>query len=459
MLYDRVRATIDQYAMWNPGDTVLVAVSGGVDSVVLLDLLERLAAENQLSLHVAHLDHGLRDTSSADAEFVADIARDRGLPIHRSHLSPGALSDSRKQGLEEAARNARYAFLQQVASEIGAHGIALGHTASDQAETVLHRLARGTGITGLCGIPPVRRPFIRPLIDLTRAEILAYAGQHDLRWRTDASNLDLSFTRNRIRHRVIPELERINPAAVESICRASRHAVEAEQTSRFLVSTLWDAVCSSEDEQRIALRRSVLLTYPSAVRNLLLREGARRVRGELVGLDRDHVEAIAQLVASTSSHGELSLPDLHVYAQADELLLVPGDTPSIEPWSIPIGLGETELPEPPIALHLRIVEGDRPNIRSSDRWSEVADADRIAFPLELRSRRIGDRFTPLGMATTLKLKDFLINEHVPYYNRGQLALLCDQEKIIWVVGVRLSNDVRITSATRRCLLMHGRSTR
>jgi tRNA(Ile)-lysidine synthase len=456
MLLERVRATIDRHRMVGPGETVLVAVSGGIDSVVLLDLLERVGADYGISLHVAHLDHGLRGASAGDARFVERLAEERGLPVRVSRLDADALADFRKQGIEGAAREARHAFLRSVAAEVGAERIALGHTANDQAETILHRLARGTGITGLRGIRPVRSPFIRPLIDATRGEILAYARERELVWRDDASNVDVTFARNRIRHRVLPELEAINPKAVEAICRGSIHATEAEEAGRFLVSTLWDATCSEEGPEQMTFRRGVLNSYPPAVQKLLLREGARRVRGRLTGIEHDHVEAVARLIASGASHGKLSLPGLRVRVQSDEILLARGAEASLEAWAFPVDLGETRVPEPPITLQLSVVEGRPPHWNPTDRWAEWADADRIVFPLELRSRRDGDRFTPFGLGASVKLKDFLINERVPYFDRSRLPLLCDREKIVWIVGLRLSDEVRITGVTRRYLSMRAR---
>ena len=456
MLLKRVRATIDRHRMLNPGETVVVAVSGGIDSVVLLDLIQRLGQDYGISLHVAHLDHGLRGASPGDARFVERLAEERGLPLHMSRLEPGSLRNHRKHGPEGAAREARYAFLESVASKIGAERIALGHTANDQAETILHRLARGTGASGLRGIPPIRHPYVRPLIEVTRNEISTYARERELTWRVDASNADTSFTRNRIRHRVLPELETINPKAAEAICRGSLLAVEAEEANRFLVSSLWDAVCSEESEERLVLRRGTVASYPPAVRKLLLREGARRVRGNLAGIEHIHVESVVRLIAPETSHGELSLPGLHVRVQSDEILLARGAEALPEPWAFPVELGKTGTPELPITLRLSIVEEESPRMNATDRWTELADADRIVYPLELRSRREGDRFVPLGSGAEVKLKDFLINERVPYFDRGLLPLLCDREKIVWVVGVRLSDEVRVTDTTRRFLLMQAR---
>lgn len=447
---------MQQHRMLSPGETALVAVSGGIDSVVLLDLLQRLAPDYGASLHLAHLDHGLRRSSSADARFVERLATERGLPLHASRLDPETLAAYRAQGAEGAARAARYAFLESVAAEVEADRIALGHTADDQVETILHRLARGAGAAGLRGVPPVRPPYIRPLIEATRSEILEYARARKLTWRVDPSNVDPSFARNRIRRRVVPELESINPRAGEAIRRAALLAAEADEANRFLIATLWDAVCSDEGQARLTLRRGTLSTYPHAVQKLLLREGARRVRGDLSGIAHDHIEAGARLVAGGASHGELSLPGLHIRVQSDEILLTRSDETPPQAWAYPVGLGETVIPDPSLTIRLAMTGGRASRTNLEDRWTEHADADRIAFPMVLRSRRDGDRFTPLGLGKSIKLKNLLINERVPYYDRDRVPLLCDREKIVWVVGVRLSNEVRITDTTQRVLMMKAR---
>jgi len=440
--------------MIEPGETVLAAVSGGIDSVVLLDGLDRLASDYGIELHVAHLDHGLRPASGADADFVERLAAVRGLPFHMERLADTGLDEHREHGREGAARAARHAFLERVASEAGAARIALGHTASDQVETILYRLARGTGITGLCGIPPIRGPFVRPLIDATRAEVLAYARSRNLAWRCDATNADPGYARNRIRHRVLPELEAINPRAVAAILRASAHAAGAEEAIGHLVSILWNAVCASEEAGRLTLRRGSFTECPAAVRKLLFREATRRVRGELAGLEVDHVEAADDVIAGSAAHGELSLPGMHLRVQADEILLSKRVEAAAEPWSMPVEIGETVIADPPMRLRLELVD-ERPALCPEDRWSEAADAERIAFPLELRSRREGDRFAPLGLGGEIKLKDFLINERVPFFDRDRVPLLCDRERIVWAVGVRLSDDVRITESTKRYLTMEA----
>jgi tRNA(Ile)-lysidine synthase len=180
-----------------------------------------------------------------------------------------------------------------------------------------------------------------------------------------------------------------------------------------------------------------------------------RVRDDLSGITQAHIEAVRQLAASDRAHGELSLPNLHVRMERNRITLTLERPAIVSPWAIRANIGETTIPPAGLALRLERAERDGHDVPSSDAWTELADADRIAYPLEVRARREGDRFAPLGLGAETKLKDFLINERVPFYERDRLALLCDQERILWVIGVRLSDDVRITDSTKHVLVMHA----
>lgn len=457
MLLETAQATIERHRMLEPGETVLVAVSGGVDSIVLLDVLRRLAPRHELSLVIAHLDHGLREsTSEADARFVEQLGRESNIRVVSERIDVRRAAPRKAPGLEAAAREVRRSFLRDTAGRVNASKIALGHSASDRAETILFRLARGTGGAGLRGIEPVSGAFVRPLIEVPRTEILAYARQERLTWREDPSNTDVAFARNRIRHCVLPELERINPRIVEAICRASDLMAELDVAGSFLSSRLLNNIVSRQEEGRVVLGRASLAALPPAVQRLVLREAFRRVRGDLDGIERQHVEAARHVLTSCEGHGEVNLPRVNVRVQTDEISMSSRSYESPPQWSSPVDLGRTALPERGAFLHLEIApREDETKIDSSNRMAELADADQVSFPLHVRTRRPGDRFMPLGMGHSVKLKDFLINERVPFFGRDRIPLLCDREKILWVVGVRLSNEVRITEATRRLLVMRA----
>ena len=459
VLEAKVRETIKRCRMMARGETLLVAVSGGVDSVCLLEVLYRLAPALKIRLALAHLDHGLRgEESRQDAGFVADIAHAKGLPLVCESADVRGYAEERKIGLEEAGRSLRRAFLERTANQVGAARIAVGHTRDDRAETVLLHLVRGAGTVGLMGIRPVTLPYVRPLIEVSRAEIVAFAQSEKLSWREDSSNDDLRFSRNRIRREVIPALERINPKVADALARTSELLVEAETALEFLLDAPWAAVCANEAAGRVELRRQVLRTFPSIIQGLLVRRGLSRAAGSLVGIEKRHVDALRKLATSPATHGAISLPALSARTQQDELV-ISTDVPTAETgYEFPLRLGRTELPQLGLSLDLSLENWDGGVVARpcEDVQTELADADRIAFPLRLRSRQPGDRFAPLGMRGTKKLSDFLLDEHVPFFCRDSLPLVCDDEKIVWVVGVRLSDQVRLGDSTRRVLVLHAR---
>lgn len=471
MLLEKVKATIARYGMLEKGGTVLIAVSGGVDSVVLLELLGRLASQLSLKLEIAHLDHGLRgEEAKEDARFVVSLGEAKGIPVVAKKINVRKMSEERRLGLEEAGRLARRDFLEETAKHIGASWIATGHTRDDRVETLLFNLIRGAGPVGLAGIRPVNPPYIRPLIDTSREEILTFARSQRLAWREDTTNQDLTFTRNRIRHQVIPLLEQINPRLREVLHRTADLLLEERATLEGLLEAPWEEVLASwnkpisgrasKEKGRVVLRRDLLANLPDGLQGLLLRRGIARARGgaggDLQGIEKVHIDALRRLVISARAHGEFNLPGLVARIQGDELILSTHVETAAFPYESSIELGRTELPALGITLELSIKEwnGSQESLVERGSSVEVADADRVHFPLHVRSRQPGDRFRPLGMSREKRLKDFLIDERIPFYERDALPLLCDRERIIWIVGGRLSDTVRLTQKTRRALVMH-----
>lgn len=456
MLLERVKETIERYAMLEQGERVLVAVSGGVDSVVLLDILCRLAAEYTLDLTIAHLDHGLRgEEAREDARFVAHLARKEKLALIEKKLDVAEFSKEKRIGIEEGARLLRRDFLHAAADEVGAAKIALGHTQNDRGETMLFNLIRGAGPTGLVGIRPVNRSVIRPLIEVSREEILSYARSCDLPWREDRTNQDLSFSRNRIRHRILPLLREMNPRVLAALQRTADLLATEELALDDLLAPLWVKVLIVQAEDRIVIQRGRLSQLYKGVQALLLRRGIARLRGDLQGIEKVHIDALLGLVASHRAHGKLDLPGFVARFQGDELTLEEGEMENPLSFEVPIALGRTEISSLGISLDLSIENriGSGESQIAEDREVEVADADRVQFPLHVRGRRPGDRFAPLGLGGEKKLKNFYIDERVPFYDRDRVALLCDRQKIIWVVGLRLSDAVRVTSETKKVLIM------
>jgi len=456
MLPEKAKETIARYGMLKREEKVLVAVSGGVDSVVLLEVLCLLKSEFSLELVIAHLDHGLRGKEAKeDARFVASLGKAKGVPVIREEIDVARVSKEERLSLEEAGHRVRRHFLEETAQKVGATRIALGHTLNDRAETLLFNLIRGAGPTGLVGIRPVSLPYIRPLIDTSREEILSFARLNGLAWREDRTNQDLTFSRNRIRHQIIPLLEQMNPRFLEALHRTSDLLLEEQAALETLLDRPWEEVRAFDDKGEVVFHRYQLAELSSGLMGLLLRWGIAHTRGDLQGIEKVHIDALRRLVCSSQSHGELDLPGLAVRVQNDELLLRTHKQAKACSYEFPVKLGKTEFSSLGIAIELSIKEreGSLEHLMKDGRTVEVADADQVHFPLHLRSRRPGDRFRPLGMNHEKKLKDLLSDEHIPFFKRDALPLLCDQERIIWVVGVRLSDAVRVTAQTRRVLVM------
>ncbi len=457
-LLERVKRTISRYRMLDPGELVLVAVSGGVDSIVLLHVLFELRDELGTKLAVAHLDHRIRPESGADAAFVGREAEKLGLPLIVEARDVPAHAKAKRLSLEEAAREVRYRFLEEAARRLGAQKIALGHHRDDLAETILLNLIRGAGPVGLRGMAPVRGSYIRPLIECSREEIEAFARERGLEYRLDRTNLEIDYLRNRIRLELLPLLERYRPQVAARLAQTGLLLGELVEFIEGLASARLEGILLEQHEGELVLDRKRILQERRALRGFILREAIRRLRGGLRDLEFQHLRALEELITREEPHAELHLPGgVRFRRRGERLIFMLGaetETPP-EPFEFPLHLGENLFPEIGWRFHLEeaeLEEGERPEF-SADPLQEVIDRDRIEGQLILRSPRPGDRLRPLGMAGTKKLQDLFVDEKVPREERARVPLVCDQRGIIWVVGLRLSEDYKVTLETRRALVI------
>jgi len=467
--------TLERERMVRRGDRVLVAVSGGSDSTALLALFAGAAADLGIDLHVAHLDHGWRGAAAArDAEFVRRLALSFRLPVTVGHVDPSVWTrrqDRRGPGRRQSSREARARvlrrrFLEATARAIGAQRIALGHTLDDQAETLLMRLLRGSGRRGLGGIHPVvNGRFIRPLLPLRRAALRAWLRRRRLRWREDATNRDRSLMRNRVRHRLLPLLEReFHPAATTTLARAAGLLREEEAWLERLAAESF-AAASKGGRGATTLDLHLLQAMPLPLRRRVVRRAVAQARGHLRGIGLGHVDATLGLLARGGARG-LDLPGgLRVARRNDRLEFLagtdapgrragpaPGETGAVCREALCPVPGAVSLPDLGLHLTARLARpGDRMPPPGPDR--ALLDADRVEGPLVVRPRRPGDRFVPQGGPGTRRLKSFLIDRKVPVDERGRIPLVLSGERIAWVVGHRIDDRFKITPATRRVLVL------
>jgi tRNA(Ile)-lysidine synthase len=453
-LLQQVQQTIQDYQMLDRGHTVLVAVSGGPDSMVLLHTLWQLREPLALKVFVAHLNHRMRASATQDAWFVETTARDLGILCICETIDVPTYQRQHKLSPEDAARRVRYAFLRATATRLGADRIAVGHTADDQAETVLLHLLRGSGLRGLCGIPPVREPIIRPLIRVPRRDILDYLQTHRLPCREDPSNHQRRYTRNRLRLDLLPALQQhYNPRLVQALCTTAQLLVDDEAALQALARQRFLSARLPSAREQVRLGIDELTPLAPALQRRVLREALTEVLGSLQGITHTHIAAILTLLQASAGTKWLGLPQGVVVERRYEVLLIHRQAPSA---AVDV---DVPLPIPGAcrvdALGVTIVSDLLPRDAAATPFptGDVTwlDADRVGQEVRVRTRRPGDRLQPLGSVYAKKLKTFLIDAKVPRAVRDRLPLVVTSAGIAWVGGVRPAEWAKVTPATRAIL--------
>jgi tRNA(Ile)-lysidine synthase len=443
-LAETVEHTLRHYAMLTGGETVLVGVSGGADSVALLVSLLEIAAAWRLELHVLHVDHGLRPDSAADAEFVERLGARLGVPVDVACVRVG------RGSVEAAARAARHAALAVAADRVGATRIALGHTADDQAETVLMRLIEGTGVRGLAGIPAVRGRIIRPLIEARHRDAVTLLEAAGLPWVEDPSNADPKFFRNRVRHELLPLLGSAFDAEIvprlAAVARAARQSVETlEQVGARELARLAD-----RGEDGLTLSRAALGDLPVAVAAEVLRAAAAGL-GSRAPLRAWGHRGLSRVLAPLPPRRPFRLGGVVVEVSGDRVRVAAAALPplSARVFDVP---GRVELPEFGRALEARVVTAAAYALpRDAER--AVFDADRLPSRLLVRPRRRGDRLSAFGGGER-RLKSLLIDAKIPRWERGRVPVVEADGEIVWVAGLRRAAAAPVTPTTRRVLELH-----
>lgn len=407
------------------GETVLVALSGGIDSVVLLHLFKSTAASFDADLRAAHFDHAMRPDSAADAAWVASLCTAWGIPLISARAS-------RPIHGELDARNERYRFLQSALQSSGATRAATAHHADDQIETVLFRLLRGTGMRGLAGIPVRRGPFIRPLLRFRKADLVAYADANSLDHRHDASNDELTYTRNRIRKIVIPAIETVQPNAGSSVLHLARYAARTESLWRSAIEQLEQSLILQEDARTTELARAILLEYHPELRARVLRHVLRK-HGIVPG--RAHTRELLEFCENAKSGAALRVGDRVTIERAFDRLRIVRSAQRDAPEASVRLENETGAARLRVAGCSYDVEWSIGHDRSSS--GERFDAAVLAQQPEMRGWLPGDRITlPYG---TKKLKKLFAERRIPASDRGRVPILADnQGRVLWAAGVARS---------------------
>ena len=431
-MIESVAATIARYAMFQHGQRLGVAVSGGADSVCLLHVLIELAPRWDLRLHVLHLDHQLRGPESrADAEFVCALARSFALPATiRTADIAGAAGN-----LEQAGRRARLAFFREMVSTGAVHRVAAGHTRNDQAETVLFRFLRGSGSAGLAGIRPVTGSgIVRPLIETSREEIEEFLRARGIAWREDATNRTMEFARNRIRHHLLPQLEREwNPAVIETLARTAEWA-QAEESYWESEIAQFEAKLLLPSESGVLVHAEALEALPRAVARRLVRRAIERIKGDLRGIEFSHIDQMADLASGDGASGRVLAAGIQAERSLDWIRFTAIGPKVAEFRSPALVPGVMELPSG-ARLSLELIDCSKSTASTRYVYNEeetsFLDWFSLSGPLEIRSWKPGDRYQPWGTASVRKLKTFFQQARIPRWERNNWPVLTSGSEIIW----------------------------
>jgi tRNA(Ile)-lysidine synthase len=449
----KVLSAILGYRMINRGDSIIVAVSGGADSVCLLKILYALKKYLNIRLTVAHFNHGLRPKEDEkETEFVAKLAKRLNLTLICD--TSNTITKVPGSSIEEKARKMRYQFFQKAINENHAQKLALGHTMNDQAETVLMHFLRGTGLTGLSGIPPIRQNcFIRPLIDITRDEIHTYLKQNDESFIIDSSNLETRYLRNKIRLELLPLLLDYQPKLVEHLgelaflCRQETQFIDEEATK------LLDMITFDSSKHSLDLLLTTFNILSCSLQYRIIRQAIKKIKGNLRKIDRGHIKSIIDCANKDKPQIKVNLPEnITVKKIYNRLRFSLGDMIETRNFSYSINnMGRLQIQE--INKTISFTEISKNDFMLSAHSTEEAflDLDKLKWPLKARNFRTGDKFIPLGVNGFKKVKDIFIDNKIPSEERKKIPILVSRDDIVWVYGIRIDDRYKIKQETKRIL--------
>ncbi len=468
-MLENIKSILTHICALDPTRPVLVGVSGGPDSLCLLHVLH----QSGYPLVVACLNHGLRPESASEVELVQQIAETLGVVFISSTVDTQQFASLMGLSIEAAARQLRYDFLFAEAARLNAQAVAVGHTADDQAETVLMHLLRGTGLAGLKGMEyrsllkswSTDIPLVRPLLTTWRNEILEYCRLHGLTPAQDATNMSLDYFRNRLRLEILPYLELFQPNIRQHLVRMAGTLALDYDLLQSKVQVAWDSLLVNQGQGYLAFRRAKFVAQPVAIQRYLLRQAMLALRTGTQDIELVMVERARACLVTTTGHRTCDIgAGLQLRVEQDTVWVIvrgtdlpAGDWPSVlttQGIELPIP-GNIELLAGWVLQATLLAAGESSSqavASDADPYQVWFDASRIAQPLQVRSRRVGDRMQPAGMGgKTVKLSDLMINLKLPYRSRATWPIVCAGGKIVWVPGCRQSLIARPDESTRQLL--------
>jgi len=461
-LVEQVKNNILNKSLLEHGNKIIVGVSGGPDSVCLLKVLLEIKDEFKLTLIAVHVNHGLRGPEADhDQSYVEELCNSWGIPVNTYFVDIKALSKKMGVSEEEAGRDARYRIFNRVLKNTGSNCIAVAHNRDDQAETVMLNILRGSGLDGLCGMAMKQGEIIRPLLNISRKQIIEYLESNKIRYCTDSSNKSYEYTRNRVRNELFPEIKRlfdIDP--VNQLYRLSNLVNEDRDILEQVARNSFDAIVLS-DEDDVVLSATGLRSLSNAIVKRIIRMAWEKINKSRKNLESVHVDQIITLCQNNRTGKKVKLKNgIEVLLSYDRLIFTKAGKKYVKPYSYSINMeGLTEVKELDAALEARILNeseisqvGDFTTINETS-LIQFFDLDRLNGKIVVRSRLDGDRIRPYKSNGEKKLKKFFIDRKVPVEKRNTIPLVAQGNKIAWIVGMRTSEDYRARKDSKKILML------
>lgn len=445
---DRIAKTIDENRLLKRGDSVLVALSGGPDSVALLHFLDRLKSKYRIALAVAHLDHGIRPEAAEERTFCQNLCRKLKIKLHSKRVDVLKLSKKERMTLEEAGRKARYEYFQYLCERFDYTKIATGHHSDDSVESILFNIARGSGLRGLSGIAPRRGNIIRPMIEIEKNEILEWLDDQKIAYVLDSSNLSMEYARNRIRRKILPELEKLNPSARQNILRLAKNAAEEIEFIDSTVVSVYEKALVKAGKSKIVLDLGVLKDYDLNVKKKVVSEAYGRLSGRFYRPPSKTISRAGEVFdGRNGAKAPLGL-DIWIEKSQNRIcvfrrgirrkkfkLVIPGITkiPYSDLYFDSKPLKRSQVKKLKTDSHVALLDNAKMNDVSIGYWKN------------------GDRIRPFGMSGKKLLSDIFIDRKISSFERKEIPLVTSGGKIAWIAGVMISDDFKVGRGTKEIL--------
>ena len=460
-LLSKVKNTVNKYNLLSDDDQVLVAVSGGADSIALLHILKQLQAEYKLDLHIAHLDHKLRGSESrADAKFVEKFASELNIPVTIKAVDVKEYQRNNKLSLEDAARQVRYQFFYNLLEELSFDKLAIAHHANDQVETILMKFLRGAGLKGLGGIEPNTEGVIRPLIEAEKEEIKQYCDKNNLDWRLDSTNQQEICLRNKIRLNLLPEL--ITEYNNSLISNVNQMAEVLRTENQFLENKaqqlLSEVIIDNIIESKYIISKDKFLDLHLSMQRRIIRLLFKRLTGSYKNLYFHNVQEALELIKKDKTGIKTNLPEgvLIRINYRQIIFMLAEDVEKIDNFNYQVEVGEQlKIPELDLVINSKVLESDYPwQQEISIENKTFFDLDKVGKEFNIRLRKKGDSFQPLGMSGTKKVKDFFIDHKVPLVKRDRIPVFTTNDENIFCLGkLRIDDNYKVTDQTEKILMI------